>query len=93
MSEFIPFIPENETTEDRFAWDEVLRALHTLSELDDSLDLFETLKDLRYETLEDGLTAAFNYAVMIEVPEGKSGDLEDVMRLLKENGMMEGWGE
>lgn len=93
MSEFIPFIPEEETTEERFAWAEVLRALHTLSELDDSFGLFETIEDLKDESLEDGVMMVFNYAVAIGVPEGTSGNLENVMQLLQENGMMEGWGE
>ena len=93
MSEFISFTPEAETTEERFAWDEILRALHTLSNIDDSFGLYETIEDLKDESLEDGLMMVFNYAVAIEVSEGKSSDLDEVMQLLQDNGMLEEWSD
>lgn len=91
MKEFIPFTPEHETSEERFSWDEILRALATLSNYDNELDIYEAANDLKDETLEDGYMMVFNYAVMVTVPEGESDELENIMKLLEENGMMEGW--
>lgn len=93
MEEFIPFTPEHETTEERAAWDDILRAFSTLREYDDELDVYEAIQDLKDEQLEDGYMMVFNYAVNITTTEGESSDLEQVMELLQDNGMMEGWVE
>lgn len=92
MTEFIPYIPEHDTSEERFAWDEILRALATLSEYDDELDVHEAIHDLKDELLEDGYMMVFNYAVNVTVPEGESSELDQVVELLQDNGMMEGRG-
>lgn len=91
MEEFIPFTPEHETTEERAAWDDILRALSTLREYDEELDVYEAIQDLKDEQLEDGFMMVFNYAVIVIATEGESSDLEQVMELLQDNGMMEGW--
>lgn len=93
MEEFIPFTPEHETTEERAAWDDILRAFSTLREYDDELDVYEAIQDLKDEQLEDGYMMVFNYAVNVTTTEGESSDLEQVMELLQDNGMMEGWVE
>lgn len=91
MSELIPLTLENETTPERFAWDNVLRALDKLSDIDDSFGLFETIEELRDEDLEDALMRVFNYAVAIDVPEGQSSKLDRVMQMLEDYGLIEGW--
>jgi hypothetical protein len=92
MKELIPLTPEDETTDERFAWDEILRALSALSEYDKELDVFEAINDLKDEELEDGLMMVFNYAVNV-MTDDESDDLESVRKLLEENGMIEGWGK
>ncbi len=91
MGEIIPFTAEHETSKERFAWDEIIRAIETLSEYDSELDVYETLQDLKDEELEDAYMLIFNYAVNVVTPNGQSNDLEYVMDLLQDNGMMEGW--
>lgn len=93
MKEFIPYTPETETSEARYAWDEVLRGLAALGQYDQELDVYEAITDLKDESLEDAYMMVFNYAVNIMTPEAVSDDLEGVMPLLQENGMMEGWEE
>lgn len=83
MGEFIPTTPENETTPERFFWDNILRAVAELSDLDDELDAYETIEGLRNETEEDALMLVYNYAVMIEVPEGASSTLEGIEQLMR----------
>lgn len=90
MSEIIPETPEKES-EERRTWDDIIRVLDALSDIDPELELYETLNELKDETVEDGLTLLFNYATIIEVPEGQSSDLEEVMELLQRHGLFEGW--
>lgn len=92
MSEFIPTSNESES-EIRQDWDRIIRCLYALSELSDEIDLYEELEMLRDEDLEDALTVVFNYWIAIAVPEEESTDLQEVIELLKENGLIEGWEE
>lgn len=92
VKEFIPVTPEYKTTSERLAWDNILRALVALSEYGDDLDVYEAIDDLRDEELEDGLMMVFNYAVVVTVPAHESDELEYVMRLLEEYGIIEGEG-
>ena len=92
MNEFIPFTPEHETTVERFAWDNILRALVVLSEFDEELDLFEAIHDLRDEEFEDGLMMVFNYAVMVTVPEEESSELDLIMQLLENHEVLKTTG-
>ena len=93
MSEFIPYIPEHETTQERFAWDNILRALAILSKFDDDLDLYEAIHDLKDEEFEDGIMMVFNYAVMVTVPNNESSELEQVMQLLERYEISESTGD
>ncbi len=88
MKEFIPFTKEHDTTEERFAWDSILRTLATLSEFDNDLDIYEAINDLRDEELEDGLMMVFNYAVLVTVPEYQSSELERTLELLEKHGII-----
>jgi len=92
MSEIIPETSENEA-EERRTWDDIIRGLNTLSNIDPEFGLYDTLDELKDETTEDGLMLLFNYAVAIEVPEGESSELNEVMEILQEYGLLEGWGE
>lgn len=88
MNEFIPLTPESES-EDRQNWDRIIRCLHTLSELNDEIDLFEELEALRDETDEDALMVIFSHWLAATVPENHSSDLSGVMSLLEESGLIE----
>jgi len=92
MNEFIPFTPEREITSERFAWDNILRALEVLSEFDEELDLFEAVNDLKDEEFEDGLMMVFNYAVMVTVPEDESSELDLIMQFLEDHKILNGTG-
>lgn len=92
MSEIIPETPENES-EERRTWGDIIRGLNALSDIDPEFGLYETLDELKDETAEDGLMLLFNYAVAIEVPEGESSELSEVMEMLQEYGLLEGWEE
>jgi len=71
MDHIIPDILESETIPERFFWDRIIRAVTTLSELSDEVDLFETLQDLKDESDEDAVNLLYSYTTMIEVPEGE----------------------
>lgn len=92
MSEFIPTTSEGES-EDRQTWDRIIRGFYALSELDSEIDLFEELDALRDETVEDAVTALFNYMLAATVPAEQSSDLRDAIELLKETGLIESWEE
>lgn len=90
MSEFIPSIPESDTTEERFFWDNVVRSLDKLNDLDDEIDIIEELEGLQREDREDALTLLFNYATQAMVPKGKSSGLKEVFAFLVKEGFLEG---
>lgn len=89
MSEFVPITPETETSAERFNWDNILRALATLSDLSEEIDLYETIDSLHDETEEDAVMLIYNYAVMIEVPEEESSDLQEIEELMQRYELIE----
>lgn len=89
MSEFVPITPETETSAERFNWDNILRALAALSDLSEEIDLYETIDSLHDETEEDAVMLIYNYAVMIEVPEEESSDLQEIEELMQRYELIE----
>lgn len=89
MSEFVPITPEAETSAERFNWDNILRALATLSDISEEIDLYETIDSLHDETEEDAVMLIYNYAVMIEVPEEESSELKEIEELMQRYELIE----
>ena len=94
MSEsIIPYTPEHESTEAHFFWDNVIRALETLSNYSDEVDLFADLESLRDEYEGDALDYIFSYYLDITTQAGESSDLKEVEAFLVEFGLIEEAGE
>lgn len=89
MSEFIPHIAESDTTEDRFFWDNVIRSLDALHDVEAEIDVVEELEGLQNEGREDALTLLFNYAIQATVPEGGSSELKAVFSFLVKEGLLD----
>jgi hypothetical protein len=94
VPEFIPRIPEHETTPERFFWDRVIRALDLLEDASRSVGLevldaeamTEAIIGLRGEDKEDALTLVFNYAGMIMSEVGDIIEIDEVVAFLEEEG-------
>lgn len=97
MGELIPFTPEEETTPERFFWDNVIRSLEALAELAqqhpsieyDPIDVFATLEALKDEYEEDALMLLFGQMAMITVPPGQTSELDAVWEFLSAAGFIE----
>jgi hypothetical protein len=90
MSEFIPFMPENDTTEERFFWDNVIRSLDMLNDIEEEINVVEELEGLQNKGREDALTLLFNYATQVTVPKGESSKLKEVFSFLVKEGFLDG---
>jgi|GEM_PF-5040865 len=88
VAERLTYTPENETTPERYFWDNVIRCIEALSEVDETItwDIVESLKD---EDREDALTLLYNYTIMVTVADGESSNLEQVEAFLAANGLTE----
>lgn len=88
MSEFIPPTPEGES-ESRHMWDRVIRAYVAMSELDDNLDLYWVLDNLKDEDEQAAYDELFGNYIMLTVPEGSSDNLAQVEEFLRAAGILE----